>query len=72
MGQLWMVSDLAIKTLSVPWAPGVSPLEQSFMEAFLTFLLGPREVEDAAIRKMTDIGEFMGKFSPLGDAFSGD
>jgi hypothetical protein len=37
-----MVSDLAIKT------PEVSNLEKSFMEAFLTFLLGPQDVEDAA------------------------
>ena len=63
---------MAIKTLVVPRTPKVSGLETSFMEAFLTFLLGPREVEDAAIRKMADIGEFVGKFSSLGDAFSGD
>ncbi len=56
----------------MPLTPEVSELENSFMEAFLTFLLGPRDVEDAAIRKMTDIGEFIGKFSSLGDAFSGD
>jgi len=67
-----MVSDLAIKTLVVPRTPDASPLENSFMEAFLTFLLGPREVEDAAIRKMADIGEFVGKFSSLGAAFSDD
>ncbi len=67
-----MVSDLAIKTLVMPLTPEVSELENSFMEAFLTFLLGPRDVEDAAIRKMADIGEFIGKFSSLGDAFSGD
>ena len=66
------MSDLAIKTLVMPLTPEVSELENSFMEAFLTFLLGPRDVEDAAIRKMTDIGEFIGKFSSLGDAFSGD
>ena len=63
---------MAIKTLIVPRMPEVSELENSFMEAFLTFLLGPRDVEDAAIRKMADIGEFIGKFSSLGDAFSGD
>lgn len=67
-----MVSDLALKTLVVPRTPDVSALEKSFMEAFMTFLLGPRDVEDAAIRKMTDIGEFMGKFSSLGAAFSDD
>ena len=67
-----MVSDLAINTLAVPRTPEVSGLEKSFMEAFLTFLLGPRDVEDAAIRKMADISEFMGKFSSLGDAFSAD
>ena len=67
-----MVSDLAIKTLSVPRTHEVSGLDQSFMDAFLTFMLGPRNVEDAAIRKMTDISEFMGKFSSLGAAFSGD
>jgi hypothetical protein len=67
-----MVSDLAIKTLVVPRTPEVSSLEKSFMEAFLTFLLGPRDVEDAAIRKMADIGEFIGKFSSLGAAFSDD
>jgi hypothetical protein len=61
-----MVSDLAIKT------PEVSDLEKSFMEAFLTFLLGPQDVEDAAIRKMSDINEFIGKFSSLGAAFSDD
>ncbi len=63
---------MAIKTLVMPLTPEVSELENSFMEAFLTFLLGPRDVEDAAIRKMADIGEFIGKFSSLGDAFSGD
>ncbi len=63
---------MAIKTLVVPRTPEVSGLEKSFMEAFLTFLLGPRDVEDAAIRKMADIGEFIGKFSSLGDAFSGN
>ncbi len=67
-----MVSDLAIKTLVVPGTAEMSGLENSFMEAFLTFLLGPRDVEDAAIRKMADISEFVGKFSSLGDAFSGD
>ncbi len=67
-----MVSDLAMKTLVMPRTPEMSGLETSFMEAFLTFLLGPREVEDAAIRKMADIGEFVGQFSSLGDAFSGD
>jgi len=67
-----MVSDLAIKTLSVPRTHKVSGLEESFMDAFLTFLLGPRDVEDAVIRKMTDISEFMGKFSSLGAAFSDD
>jgi hypothetical protein len=63
---------LAIKTLAMHRMPEVSGLEKSFMEAFLTFLLGPRDVEDAAIRKMADISEFMGKFSSLGDAFSAD
>lgn len=67
-----MVNDLAIKTLFAPRTPEVSDLEKSFMEAFLTFLLGPRDVEDAAIRKMTDISEFMGRFSALGAAFSDD
>jgi len=67
-----MVSDLAIKTLVMPRNPDVSDLETSFMEAFLTFLMGPKEVEDAAIRKMTDIGEFVGKFNSLGAAFSDD
>jgi len=60
---------LAIKTLSVPRTHKVSGLEESFMDAFL---LGPRDVEDAAIRKMTDISEFMGRFSALGAAFSDD
>ncbi len=63
---------MAIKTLSVPRTHEVSGLEESFMDAFLTFLLGPRDVEDAAIRKMTDISEFVGNFSSLGAAFSDD
>ena len=63
---------MAIKTLSVPRMHEVSGLEKSFMDAFLTFLLGPRDIEDAAIRKMTDISEFMGKFSALGAALSDD
>ena len=63
---------MAIKTLSMPRTHGVSDLEKSFMEAFFTFLLGPRNVEDAAIRKMADISEFMGKFSALGAALSDD
>jgi len=64
------VSDLAINTLVVPRTLEVSGLEKSYMDAFLTFLLGPRDVEDAAIKKLADIGEFMVRFSSLGDAFS--
>ena len=63
---------MAKKTFVMPLNPGASNLEKSFMEAFLAFLLGPRDIEDAAIRKMADISEFMGKFSSLGAAFSDD
>ena len=63
---------MAVKTLAVPGMHEVTGLEKSFMEAFLNFLLGPRDIEDAAIRKMADISEFMGKFGSLGDAFAGD